>query len=211
MAKTAPFDNHLAEYEQWFDNNYFAFRSELEAIRTMMPSKGRGVEIGVGSGLFASELGIEEGCDPSAAMLVKAGERGINAVEGIAENLPYKDKSIDFILMVTTICFVDDAQKTFKEIKRVLKPGGQVIIGYVDKNSTVGKIYLKHKEESLFYKDAIFFSTEDIYKLLWNNDFKIGQTCQTIFGSLEDLNEIQQPEPGSGKGSFVVIKAIKED
>ena len=207
MPKTAPFDNNFPEYEQWFDDHHFAFLSEIEAIRKVLPSKGRGVEIGVGSGLFASALGIKEGCDPSANMRAKAIERGINAIEGIAENLPYEDESIDFTVMVTTICFVDDARKTFQEIKRILKPGGEVIVAFVDKNSPVGKLYLRGKEKSLFYKDANFFSTEDIYKLLWDSDFTNEQTCQTIFGALDDIKEIQQPENGSGKGSFVIIKA----
>jgi ubiquinone/menaquinone biosynthesis C-methylase UbiE len=114
MAKTKPFDDYISEYEQWFDDHYFAFLSEIEAIRSVLPSKGKGVEIGVGSGLFASALGIPEGCDPSATMRAKAIERGINAIEGIAENLPYNNESIDFSLMVTTICFVDDAHKAFQ-------------------------------------------------------------------------------------------------
>ncbi|MBN2482153.1 MAG: class I SAM-dependent methyltransferase [Bacteroidales bacterium] len=211
MAKTAPFDHYLDKYEQWFHNRHYVFMSELEAIRMVLPSEGRGIEVGVGSGIFAAALGITEGCDPSVTMLAKARERGINAVEGIAENLPYMDESIDFVLMVTTICFVDDAQKSFEEIKRVLKPGGKAIVGFVDKNSPVGKTYLRHKEESIFYKDAEFFSTEDIYHFLWYNNFKIDQTCQTVFGSLDEVNEIQQPEKGSGKGSFVVIRAIKAD
>ncbi len=209
MAKTTPFDNYLFEYEKWFDDNNFTFLSEAEAIRRIIPQKGKGVEIGVGSGIFALSLGIKEGCDPSVPMRLKAQNRGINAIEGVAENLPYKDSSFDYALMVTTICFVDDAHKTMQEINRILKPGGEVIMGFVDKNSPVGKLYLLHKEKSLFYKDAEFFSTEDINKLLIRNGFEIIQTYQTVFGKLNDINEIQQPEKGTGKGNFVVIKAKK--
>jgi SAM-dependent methyltransferase len=209
MAKTAPFDNHLPEYEQWFTDNHFAFLSEIEAIRKVLPTHGRGVEIGIGSGIFALPLGIKEGCDPSPAMREKAVERGIGAIDGIAESLPYKDGSIDFVLIVTTICFVDDVNKTFQEINRILKPGGAAIVGFVDKNSPVGKVYLQGKEKSIFYRDANFFSTEDVCKLLWGNGFIIDKTYQTLFGDLEEVKEIQQPENSSGKGSFVVIKAIK--
>jgi len=209
MAKTAPFDNHLPEYEQWFTDNHFAFLSEVEAIRKVLPANGRGVEIGIGSGIFALPLGIKEGCDPSAAMREKAVERGLNAIDGIAENLPYEDESIDFVLMVTTICFVDDVNKTFQEIYRVLKPGGAVIVAFVDRESPVGKMYLQEKEKSLFYKDANFYSTEEVYKFLMNNGFTIEKTIQTLFGELKKVMDIQQPENSSGKGSFVVIKAKK--
>jgi SAM-dependent methyltransferase len=209
MAKTIPFDNYLKEYEQWFDENNFVFLSELEAIRIALPSKGSGVEIGVGSGIFASPLGINEGCDPSDNMRAKAIERGINAIRGIAENLPYKNESFDYALMVTTICFVDDPNQALDEIYRILRPHGELIMAFVDKDSPLGKEYLKHKEKSLFYKDASFYSTEEIYHFLRSSGFSILQTCQTIFNPLGEINEIQQPEDGYNKGSFVVIKAKK--
>jgi SAM-dependent methyltransferase len=210
MARTKPFDTHLPEYEDWFDANHFVYLSELEAIREVIPAAGKGVEIGIGSGLFASPLGISEGCDPSIEMRKKAAERGLHAIEGIAENLPYEAESFDFALMVTTICFVDDAMQTYHEINRILKPGGTVITGFVDKNSPVGKQYLTHKEESIFYRDATFFGTDDIIDLLTNHDFTITKIRQTVFGTLEDITAIQYPENGYGKGSFVVIQAKKK-
>ncbi|MBN2167471.1 MAG: class I SAM-dependent methyltransferase [Marinilabiliaceae bacterium] len=209
MAKTESFDKYPEEYEQWFLNNHFVFISELEAIRQIIPSTGNGVEIGVGSGIFASALNITDGCDPSAAMRTKAKERGINAIYGVAENLPYKDESFDFVLMITTICFVDDANSALKEIYRILKPGGYLVTGFVDKDSFVGKQYILKKNKSLFYKDAKFYSTIEITTLLNNNNFSIEETLQTIFGPMDKIEEKQQPEKGFGKGSFVVIKAVK--
>ncbi|MDA3818038.1 MAG: class I SAM-dependent methyltransferase [Prolixibacteraceae bacterium] len=211
MAKTEPFDLHINEYEKWFDEHHFVYLSELEAIQTLLPQNGNGVEIGVGSGIFASALGIASGCDPSSTMRAKATERGINAEYGIAEELPYSDKSFDFALMVTTICFVDNPEQSFREAFRILKHRGELIVGFVDKDSTVGKNYLKHKNESVFYKDARFFSTEEIYSLLNKSNFTIQQTVQTIFNPLPDVNEIQHTENGYNKGSFVVIKAMKNE
>jgi len=80
MAKTEPFDNFLNEYEQWFIENNYVYESELQAIRQLLPIKGRGVEVGIGSGLFAKPLGIIEGCDPSANMLNQATERGLEVL-----------------------------------------------------------------------------------------------------------------------------------
>jgi ubiquinone/menaquinone biosynthesis C-methylase UbiE len=209
MAKTAPFDNYLSEYEQWFVDHHYVFLSEIEAIRKVMPSKGKGVEIGVGSGIFASALKIPEGCDPSATMRKKATERGINVIDGIAESLPYENGSYDYALMVTTICFVDDPQKSIREIHRILKPRGELVIGFVDKDSAVGREYLKNKEKSLFYKEAVFFSTKEVNRFLRDNGFTIKLTVQTVFGPLNLVKKIQQPESGSSKGSFVVINAKK--
>jgi len=209
MAKTKPFDEHLNEYEQWFSDNRYAYESELEAIRNILPEKGKGIEIGIGSGVFAAPLGIIEGIEPSGVMREKAAERGLHVIDGIAENLPLADKSYDFALMVTTICFVDDISRSFAEAHRILKYDGNLVLGFVDKESLVGKLYLSLKDKSIFYKDARFYSTEEVYRVLWENDFTIISTHQTVFGLLEQINEIQETENGYGKGSFVVIKAKK--
>ena len=113
------------------------------------------------------------------------------------------------VLMVTTICFVDDIFKSFQEVHRVLKDNGHFIIGYVDKNSPIGKFYLEQKRESLFYKDATFFGTEELYERLRETGFKINTTYQTVFGKIDEINEVQNVLGGYGKGSFVVIKAQK--
>jgi ubiquinone/menaquinone biosynthesis C-methylase UbiE len=210
MAKHQVFDNYIEQYEKWFDDYYYVYQSELKAIRQLLPSEGKGLEIGVGSGIFAQPLGIKEGCDPSDTMRKKAIERGINAVYGIAENLPYPTGSFDFALMVTTICFVDDPDKSIAEVYRILKNKGKFIIAFVDKDSSVGKQYLKHKNESIFYKDATFFSTLEIVDLLAKNNFKIIETVQTVFGELDAVKQIQYPIDSFGIGSFVVIKTEKQ-
>ncbi|MBN2862309.1 MAG: class I SAM-dependent methyltransferase [Bacteroidales bacterium] len=209
MAKTRPFDEHLVEYEQWFSDNHYVFLSELEAIRKVLPKNKKGIEIGIGSGIFAVPLGITDGIEPSEIMRAKAQERGLHVLDGVAENLPLTDESYDFALMVTTICFVDDISRSFAEAYRILKNDGILILGFVDKESPVGELYLRLKDKSLFYKDALFYSTEEVYKFLWENNFVITQTYQTIFGSIEQVTEIQKPVKGYGKGSFVVIEAKK--
>ena len=71
------------------------------------------------------------------------------------------------------------------------------------------KDYTKNKGKSVFYKDATFYSTDEIYRFFRDNGFTIEKTYQTVFGALEQVQEIQQPELGSDKGVFVVISAIK--
>ncbi len=210
MARTKPFDEYLSEYEQWFIDNHFVFESELIALQQVLPSNGKGVEIGVGSGIFASRLGIKDGVEPSFTMREKARERHINVIEGIAEKLPYQNESYDYAMIVTTICFVDNVLQSFKEAHRILKKNGIFIIGFVDKNSPVGKIYLKNKNQSVFYKYADFYSTQEVYDFLFETGFIIEKTLQTVFGMLDTIKEVQIPRNGYGEGSFVVIKAVKE-
>ena len=209
MPKTEPFDQYANEYDDWFITNKYAFQSELNAIKKALPDNGDVVEVGIGSGIFAAPLGIKEGVDPSEAMREKAKKRGVRVMDAVAEDLPYADKSKDAVLMVTTICFVDDIYKSFQEVHRVLKDAGHFIIGFVDKNSPIGKFYLEQKDRNVFYKDAIFFGTEELYEILKDTGFKINNTYQTVFGKIEEINEVQNVLVGYGTGSFVVIKAQK--
>lgn len=209
MSKTQAFDNYSDEYEKWFIDNKYVFQSELNAIKKVMPKRGNGVEIGIGSGIFAEQLGIKEGFEPSEAMRKKAEKRGLIVYNAVAEDIPFPDECRDFILMITTICFVDDIYKSFSETYRILKDNGSLIIGFVDKNSPVGKVYLEHKNESVFYKDATFFSTEELTEILKKSGFKIENIYQTVFGELDKIDKVQDVRKGYGEGSFVVIKAKK--
>jgi len=210
MAKTKPFDNYTNDYEKWFEENQLLFASELEAIKKVIPENKQGVEIGVGSGLFSSKLGISEGVEPSEAMRNKAISRNINVVDFVAENLPYPDQSKDFALMVTVICFVDSVTETFKEAYRVLKDEGSLIVAFIDKDSPVGKEYEKNKHKSDFYKEATFFSTSQVRDLLKKQNFEIEKIYQTIYGDVSKIISAQKPLEGYGQGSFVVIKANKK-
>ena len=209
MAKTKPFDENSEDYEKWFEFNKYAYHSEIKALGHFIPEKGKGIEIGIGSGLFAQPLGITNGIEPSPRMRRIAQARGLNVFDGIAENVPIEDSAFDYALFVTTICFVDDAEKSLKEAKRILKPTGRIIIGFVDKNSRIGKIYQEHKQYSTFYKEASFYSSEEVKNLLKDIGFRNIEFVQTLFGELKNITEVQDFKQGYGDGSFVVVKAEK--
>ncbi|MBS3766466.1 class I SAM-dependent methyltransferase, partial [Candidatus Bipolaricaulota bacterium] len=158
MAKTKPFDNYSEEYDSWFDENEKAYRSELLAVEEVLPEeRGDAVEIGVGTGRFASQLGISEGVEPSEPMAELARERGIEVTEGRAEDLPLGTEAYDLALMVTTICFVNDLDKTFNEAGRILREGGQIVVGFVPGNSAIGEFYRSNEADDRFYEIANFF------------------------------------------------------
>ena len=209
MGRVKSFEKNVDKYEAWFDRNQAAYQSELQALRTLLPKNGKGLEVGVGTGRFAAPLGVRVGVDPSPAMAKVAMERGIEVRFGVGENLPCKDSSFDFILLVTTICFLDDVSAALREAYRVLTAGGYILVGFINRESTLGKVYEKRKQESEFYRDATFLSVNEVVHHLKQAGFCDFVFRQTIF---QNPTEMKQPDPvrsGYSDGSFVVARAKK--
>ncbi|MCF8232641.1 MAG: class I SAM-dependent methyltransferase [Bacteroidales bacterium] len=207
MPRVKPFEEFPDHYENWFEENQAIYESELQALRTLLPKGKQVVEIGVGSGRFAAPLDIRTGVEPSAQMRKLARQRGIDAREGVAENLPLNDSQFDFALMVTTICFLDDIEKAFREVQRILKPAGEFIIGFIDRESDVGQTYQQYKNESAFYSIATFYSVDEIISYLKKTGFRDFEFVQTIFRNLPEIKEPEPVKTGYGEGSFVGINA----
>jgi ubiquinone/menaquinone biosynthesis C-methylase UbiE len=212
MRKQFSFDEHVVEYEEWFEQYPWVFKSEVEALREMLPfgEKLNGIEVGVGTGRFSKALGIKEGIEPSPAMREVAIGRGIEVMDGVAESLPYGDHRFDFVLMNFCISYFADLHSPFKEAHRVLKSNGVLVVGFIDKNSIIGRYYEQNKPNSTFYKHANFYSVDKVLVELTRAKLKHTSICQTLFDSLDDIKEFQPSKPGYGAGSFVVIKAMKK-
>lgn len=203
------FDRYAEEYDVWFDKNEEVFRPEIEAVKRFIPERKDGIEVGVGSGRFASQLSIEIGIDSSLSMLRIAKSRGVEVLLAKAEDLPFDDSSFDFVLMVTTLCFLEESLKAISESKRVLKDDGRIIIGMIDKDSFLGRKYESNKQESIFYKDADFYSIEGVIDMLQGSGFEQIKTVQTLFKDIDQIGSVEEIKEGYGEGGFVVLSAVK--
>ena len=139
-----------------------------------------------------------------------ARKKGIEVVPGVAEHLPYMDAEFSFVLMVTTVCFLDDRDLAFGEARRVLKPGGSFVIGFVDRDSPLGKEYQARKDKNAFYQHATFYATKDIVTALGQAGFGSFEYRQTLFQPLDVMAEVEPAMEGYGKGSFVVVRGVKK-
>lgn len=209
MPKIAPFETHHQRYERWFAKHAAAYVAELLALRPFVPWQGRGLEIGVGSGRFAAPLGVEVGIDPSPAMLAYAAARGIKTVEATAEHLPFAAGCFDYALVVTTICFVDSPAQMLAEAYRVLKPGGRLVVGFVDPHSALGREYLAHQAENVFYREARFYAPDEVAHLLRRAGFAIDAWGQVLSRPLAEITAVEPLRAGYGAGAFVVVAATR--
>ncbi|MBN2548835.1 MAG: class I SAM-dependent methyltransferase [Anaerolineales bacterium] len=171
MTTQTAFDAYASEYDHWFDEKEPIYQAEIAAMKRFIPTAGSGIEIGVGTGRFASQFGIKIGIDPSRNMLNMARQRGLAVCQGAGEFLPFRDAQFDFALLVTVVCFVENLAPFFLEVRRVIKADGMIIVGFIDKNSDLGKLYESRKATDKFYKEAHFYSVGEITDFLRQTGF----------------------------------------
>jgi len=101
------------------------------------PKGKTALEVGSGGGILTEEIckmgftttGIEPSAESrqTAANHAKASGLEIRYEQGAGENLPFADRSFDFVFCCDVLEHVQDLPKVISEISRVLKPGGVFI------------------------------------------------------------------------------------
>jgi SAM-dependent methyltransferase len=130
------------QYEKWYEFHHEEYAAQLDLVASFMPPFRRGLEVGTGTGRFGGPLGIQVGLDPERAMARFTKDAcGMEVVQGIAETLPFCADTFDLVMFVQVILLIPDVRESFRESMRVLKPGGWVVIGYVERESTLGRFY----------------------------------------------------------------------
>jgi len=164
------FDQRAAEYDAWFSSPQGSrlFQVELATLRLLLVDAPRPlVDIGCGTGTFSAALGIDLGVDPSIGVLALARLRHLECLQATAEALPLADMSFGTALLNLTLCFIADPAAALGEVHRILKPGGVVVIGELNRQSAWGEEYLRRKREGdPFYSAASFFSPAEASGLL---------------------------------------------
>ena len=121
-----------------FINLVMQNKAAMAERRKFVPqASGTVLEVGIGSGinipLYAGEVERLLAVDPSLHLWRLARKRLTRApfpvefVEGSAESIPVDDKTFDSVVTTWTLCTIGNPVKALMEMKRVLKPEGQVI------------------------------------------------------------------------------------
>jgi len=164
------------------------------------------LEIGCGTGhwtSFLSEQGLKViGIDISDKMLEKAKSKNIpNAKFEVndATNLPYADESIENIVCITSLEFIKNKDKALKEMHRVLKKNGTILIGTLNKNS---EWYNQNKDNAV-YRTADLYDYNSLYKAM--SIFGAAQIQSCVFFENDDLlDEKTDFSSDKVKGGFMV-------
>ena len=117
-------------------------RDRLRSVLRPQPGE-RLLELGVGTGYYSCELA--EWVTPDGTLelfdlqqkfldhtMRAAAERGLSNLvptQGDATNLPYDDASIDAVVLTAVLGEIPDAPAALREIHRVLKPSGRLVVG----------------------------------------------------------------------------------
>lgn len=135
---------HEAEVGSRFDAEAGRFKPDVDADDYRLRAVARALDgfdrpmvldLGCGKGRFARRLGAlgvsVVGLDLSAQMLAEA--EGLDRVRASARALPFACKTFDAVIAIETFEHIGDIDAAIAEARRVLKPGGRLVV--VDKNA----------------------------------------------------------------------------
>ncbi|MDE2227816.1 MAG: class I SAM-dependent methyltransferase [Alphaproteobacteria bacterium] len=109
----------------------FDMIGELAGVRLLDAGCGDGVLVCAAAAKGAVATGIDLNPAMLAAGRMRAARTGVRAtfLDGRVERLPFASGSFDVVVSVTVLCFVSDAAAAVRELARVLRPGGRLVLG----------------------------------------------------------------------------------
>jgi demethylmenaquinone methyltransferase/2-methoxy-6-polyprenyl-1,4-benzoquinol methylase len=142
--------------------------------------KGRVLEVGVGTGRnlkYYPADSLVTGIDNSEGMLEKARKKA-GGMQNIilflmdAEHMEFPDNTFDYVVTTFVLCSIPDPVKALKEMRRVLKPSGELIAleHMRSKNPLIARI------EDLINPIMFFFIGDDMTRNTVGNIKKAGFT-----------------------------------
>jgi len=130
---TYPIMFRVEQSHWWYTGRRKILESFVADICCRVPDRRpRILDVGCGTGanlLMLSQFGDAEGVDVSEDALAFCRERGLKNVKlGAGEELPYDDGTFDLVTALDVVEHMDDDLAGLREMQRVLRPGGRVLL-----------------------------------------------------------------------------------
>ena len=173
------FSKNVESYDKWYSTPLGVYVREVEskALQYLLPVKGRGIDIGGGTGVFTNVLGerVWTIClDPVYLMLKKALKRGVDVICGVIEQPPLRPHSLDYAFMITVLEFLEKPLKALLSVKMLLRKWGVFVIMFINKKSLWGEVYMKMaRDGDPILSLARFYTISEVEDLLNQAGFKI--------------------------------------
>ncbi len=222
------------EYDAWYKTSLGAISDKLEkelvfSLLEVKPGKAV-LDVGCGTGNYTIELAKRgadvTGIDSSEEMLLWARQKvkdervKVNFQVADALNLPFPDSSFDAVLSNGLLCFLKEPEMALMEMHRVLKPGGRVIVGVLNKWSLWAFFRrIKGLFKDTMYNQAHFISPPELEGLIGGVGFDVkeSKTCLFFFPinnrvylkiaeRFERLDRRLIPKTGA----FLAVSAVKK-
>ncbi len=141
------------------------FEASRKLLRKLYPQPGRMVEVGSGFGYLLRSFKDEGwdvlGVDPWRELPIVTEEvHGIETIPTTLEEANLPDNSADVVILLHVIEHVPDPVATLREIHRILKPGGHLVMETPRYDTLMFKL-LRHRERSVRCDGHIYFFTFD--------------------------------------------------
>ena len=209
------FENLAEPYDAWYDTaaGQVLFDLELGALRPLLAGTASPkLEVGVGSGPFATALGIEIGLDPAEAPLRLAKARGVRVLRAVGEQLPFGDGTSGVVALVVTLCFAENPSGVLAEVGRVLRPGGRLVVGLIPLDSAWGRSYEeKGRAGHPFYRHARFQTLAEHRRMLATAGFWLVEARSTLFQAPGDEPVVEPVQQDVVAGAGFVAPAVERE
>jgi len=178
LPETTIFDKWPERYDQWFKTPIGKLVQKYEGklvMEMLSPRPGEKIlDAGCGTGVFTRDMLVAGaqilGLELSLPMLLRAGsklqEYPFYTVRGDMRELPFHDNVFDKAVSVTAIEFIEDAGGAIRELFRVTRPGGCIVVATLNGFSPwAARRREAGKKGHPIFKQVIFRSPEEIQNL----------------------------------------------